>query len=218
MTRSSASPIRSRSPTPTPSRSASSGPIATSVAARPRRQRAGCSRKLAVERIGLVDALQLDEDALRAVEPRGHGAHPGDVADPALARRRRRAPRASPRAGRRRAGRRRRGSTGRARPARRRSPRKASRPRPERRRRGTGRRRAAEARPARRADREAQGGGEVISASPSPAWGGGPPEGWWRGRGGASEVCGRFSELRAGYPSTMLRMVPLPTASRQGGK
>jgi hypothetical protein len=40
----------------------------------------------------------------------------------------------------------------------------------------------------------------IMLSSPSIAWGGGPPKGWWRGN----------SPLPEGYPSTMLRMVPLP--------
>jgi hypothetical protein len=37
-------------------------------------------------------------------------------------------------------------------------------------------------------------------------WGGGPPEGWWRGIGSACVI----------FPSTMLRMVPLPISQADG--
>ena len=82
-------------------------------AARPARARSPPARRPAAaasarpqpkrpeERPGLVDALQLDEHALLAVEPRRHGAHPGDVAEPALARESRQLAAPSPRAGRR---------------------------------------------------------------------------------------------------------------------
>jgi hypothetical protein len=43
---------------------------------------------------------------------------------------------------------------------------------------------------------------------PTISWGGGPPEGWWRG------LCAGL----ATYPSTMLRMVPLPSKCWGGFK
>jgi hypothetical protein len=42
--------------------------------------------------------------------------------------------------------------------------------------------------------------GPVLILPAAKRWGGGPPEGWWRGN------CTGL----ASYPSTMLRMVPLP--------
>ena len=49
-------------------------------------------------------------------------------------------------------------------------------------------------------------------ASPSVAWGGGPSKGWWRGIGRGFNGSGASLPVSAIYPSTTLRVVPLPAS------
>src|SRR5688500_1008068 len=54
---------------------------------------------------------------------------------------------------------------------------------------------------------------------PIARWGGGPCETWWRGiRRGLRGSRANPQSAESVYPSTTLRVVPLPAASRQGGK
>ena len=69
--------------------------------------------------------------------------------------------------------------------------------------RGGGRGRGLRARRRRRGGGCRCGGRGGGALPPHRRWGGGPAEGWWRGS--------RLEAPDAGYPSTMLRMVPLPS-------